>query len=183
MQIYPLHTHNVVLFLISSWKQTSGVRRVVSVAERTWENIDLTFSSLWVRHSILITSTFGNFYDDSLHLGIISQRLLFLHLLNQQPFRFPEGFLNFLNRVLLNVGNFDQLSMVILIRRILITGVNLFMFGGYLFFQGLVHEAVGRRFIIAWRFFEEVCRRGRSICYACHARVRILIRIISFFWF
>ena len=72
MQSYPLHTHNVVLFLVSSWKQTFGVRRVVSVADRTWENIDLTFSSLWVRHSILITSTFGNFYDDSLHLGIIT---------------------------------------------------------------------------------------------------------------
>ena len=72
MQSYPLHTHNVVLFLVSSWKQTFGVRRVVSVADRTWENIDLTFSSLWVRHSILITSTFGNCYDDSLHLGIIN---------------------------------------------------------------------------------------------------------------
>ena len=71
MQSYPLYTHNVVLFLVSSWKQTFGVRRVVSVADRTWENIDLTFSSLWVRHSILITSTIGNFYDDSLHLGII----------------------------------------------------------------------------------------------------------------
>ena len=72
MQSYPLHTHNVVLFLVSSWKQTFGVRRVVSVADRAWENIDLTFSSLWVRHSILITSTFGNCYDDSLHLGIIN---------------------------------------------------------------------------------------------------------------
>ena len=71
MQSYPLHTHNVVLFLVSSWKQTFGVRRVVPVADRTWENIDLTFSSLWVRHSILITSTFGNCYDDSLYLGII----------------------------------------------------------------------------------------------------------------
>ena len=71
MQSYPLHTHNVVLFLVSSWKQTFGVRRVVSVADRTWENIDIAFSSLWVRHSILITSTFGNCYDDSLHLGII----------------------------------------------------------------------------------------------------------------
>ena len=30
MQSYPLHTHNVVLFLVSSWKQTFGVRRVVS---------------------------------------------------------------------------------------------------------------------------------------------------------
>ena len=71
MQNYPLHTHNVVLFLISSWKQMFGVRRVVSVADRTWENIDLTFISFWVQHSILITSTFGNCYDDSLHLGII----------------------------------------------------------------------------------------------------------------
>ena len=71
MQSYPLHTHNVVLFLVSSWKQTFGVRRVVSVADRTSENIDSTFSSLCVRHSILITSTFGNCYDDSLHLGII----------------------------------------------------------------------------------------------------------------
>ena len=71
IQSYPLHTHNVVLFLVSSWKQTFGVCRVVSVADRTGENIDLTFSSLWVRHSILITSTFGNCYDDSLHLGII----------------------------------------------------------------------------------------------------------------
>ena len=71
MRSYPLHTHDVVLFLVSSSKQTFGVRRVVSVADRTWENIDLTFSSLWVRHSILITSTFGNCYDDSLHLGII----------------------------------------------------------------------------------------------------------------
>ena len=71
MQSYPLHTHNVVLFLVSSWKQTFSVRKVVSVADRTWENIDLTFSSLWVQHSILITSTFGNFYDDSLHLGLI----------------------------------------------------------------------------------------------------------------
>ena len=26
----PLHTHNVVLFLVSSWKQTFGVRRIVS---------------------------------------------------------------------------------------------------------------------------------------------------------
>ena len=32
MQSYPLHTHNVVLFLVSTWKQTFGVRRVVSVA-------------------------------------------------------------------------------------------------------------------------------------------------------
>ena len=72
MQSYPLHTHNVVLFLVSRWKQMFGVRRVVLVADMTWENIDLTFSSLWVRHSILITSTFGNCYDDSLHLGIIT---------------------------------------------------------------------------------------------------------------
>ena len=72
MQSYPLHTHNVVLFLVSSWKQTFGVRKVVSVADRTSDNIDLTFSSFWVRHSILSTSTFGNCYDDSLHLGIIS---------------------------------------------------------------------------------------------------------------
>ena len=71
MQSYPLHTHNVVLFLVSSWKQTFGVRRVVSVADRTWENICSTFCSLCVRHFILITSTFGNCYDDSLHLGII----------------------------------------------------------------------------------------------------------------
>ena len=71
MQSYPLHTHNVVLFLVSSWKQTFSVRRVVLVADRAWENIDIIFSSLWVRHFILITSTFGNFYDDSLHLGII----------------------------------------------------------------------------------------------------------------
>ena len=71
MQSYPLHTQNVVLFLISSWKQMFGVRKVVSVADRAWENIDLTFSSLWVWHSILITSTIGNCYDDSLHLGII----------------------------------------------------------------------------------------------------------------
>ena len=71
MQSYPLHTHNLVLFLVASWKQMFGVRRVVSVVARAWENIDLTFSSLWVRHSILITSTFGNGYDDSLHLGII----------------------------------------------------------------------------------------------------------------
>ena len=71
MQSYPLHTHNVVLFLISRSKQTFGGRLLVSVADRTWENIDLTFSSLWVRHSILITSTFGNCYDDSLHLAII----------------------------------------------------------------------------------------------------------------
>ena len=69
MQSYPLHTHNVVLFLVASWKQTFGAR--ISVADRARENIDLTFSSLWVRHSILITSTFGNCYDDSLHLGII----------------------------------------------------------------------------------------------------------------
>ena len=72
MQSYPLHTHNVVLFLVSSWKQTFGVRRVVSVADWTWENIDLTFSSLWVRHSILITSTFGNCYDDSCTWGLSS---------------------------------------------------------------------------------------------------------------
>ena len=71
MQSYALHTHNVVLFLVSSWKQTFRVRKVVSVEDRTWENIDLSFISLWVWHSILITSTFGNFYDDSLHLGII----------------------------------------------------------------------------------------------------------------
>ena len=71
IQSYPLYTHNTVLFLVSSWKQTLGTRRVVSVADRAWENIDLTFSSLWVRHSILITSTFGNCYDESLHLGII----------------------------------------------------------------------------------------------------------------
>ena len=71
MQSYPLHTHNIVLFLVSSWKQTLDVRRVVSVVDMTCENIDLTFSSLWVRHSILITSTIGNCYDDSLHLGII----------------------------------------------------------------------------------------------------------------
>src|SRR3954465_5479768 len=25
MQSYPLHTHNVVLFLVSSWKQTFGI--------------------------------------------------------------------------------------------------------------------------------------------------------------
>ena len=66
MQSYSLHTHNVVLFLVSSWKQTFGVHRVVSVEDRTWENIDIIFSSLWVWHS-----TFGIFYDDSLHLGII----------------------------------------------------------------------------------------------------------------
>ena len=71
MQSYRPHTHNVVLFLVSRWKQMFGVRRVVSVADRAWENIDLTFSSLWVQHSIFITSTFGNFYNDSLHLGII----------------------------------------------------------------------------------------------------------------
>ena len=71
MQSYLLHTHNVVLFLVSSWEQMFGVRKVVLVAVRAWENIDLTFSSLWVWHSILITSTFGNSYDDSLHLGII----------------------------------------------------------------------------------------------------------------
>ena len=71
MQSYPLHTDNVVLFLVSSWKQMFGVRRVVSVADRTWENIDLNFSSLWVRHSIIIISTFGNWNDDSLHLVII----------------------------------------------------------------------------------------------------------------
>ena len=71
MESYPLHTHNVVLFLVSRWKQTLGVRRVVSVADRTSENIDLTFSSLWVGHSIFVTSTFGNCYNDSLHLGII----------------------------------------------------------------------------------------------------------------
>ena len=81
MQSYPLHTHNVVLFLVSRWKQTFGVRRVVSVADRTWENIDLTFSSLWVRNSILITSTFGNCYDDSLHLGIISLWLDYLWII------------------------------------------------------------------------------------------------------
>ena len=72
MKSYPLFAHNVVLFLVSRWKQMLGVRRVVSVADRTWENIDLTFSSLWVQHSILITSIFGNCYDDSLHLGIIT---------------------------------------------------------------------------------------------------------------
>ena len=71
MQSYPLHTHNIILFLVSRWKQTFVVRIVVSVADRTWENIDLTFSSLWVLHSILNTSTFGKRYDDSLHLGII----------------------------------------------------------------------------------------------------------------
>ena len=71
MQSYPLYIHNVLLFLVASWKQMFGVRRVVSVADRAWENIDLTFSSLWVRHSIVITSIFGKFYDDSLHLGII----------------------------------------------------------------------------------------------------------------
>src|SRR3954470_8967397 len=75
MQSYPLHTHNVVLFIVSSWKQTFGVLRVVSMADRTWENIDITFSSLWVRHSILITSTFGNCYYDSLHLGLSSSFL------------------------------------------------------------------------------------------------------------
>ena len=80
MQSYPLHTHNIVLFLVSSWKQTFGVRRVVSVADRAWENIDLTFISLWVRHSILITSTFGNCYDDSLHLGIINIAHTFIWL-------------------------------------------------------------------------------------------------------
>ena len=32
MQSYPLHTHNVVLFLVSSWKQMFSVRRDVSVA-------------------------------------------------------------------------------------------------------------------------------------------------------
>uniref|UniRef100_M8BTH0 Pentacotripeptide-repeat region of PRORP domain-containing protein n=1 Tax=Aegilops tauschii TaxID=37682 RepID=M8BTH0_AEGTA len=36
--------------------------------------------SLWVRHSILITSTIGNCYDDSLHLGIISSSSLHLPL-------------------------------------------------------------------------------------------------------
>ena len=46
MQSYPLHTHNIVLFLISSWKQTLGVHRVVSVEDRTWENNYLAFSSL-----------------------------------------------------------------------------------------------------------------------------------------
>ena len=71
MQSYPLHTHNVVLFLVSSWKQTFGVRRVASVADRACENIDLPFSSLWVQNSILITSIIGNCYDDSLYLGII----------------------------------------------------------------------------------------------------------------
>ena len=35
MQSYPLHTHNVVLVLVSSWKQTFGVHRVISVADRT----------------------------------------------------------------------------------------------------------------------------------------------------
>ena len=35
MQSYPPHTDNVVLFLVSSWKQTFGVRRVVSVEDRT----------------------------------------------------------------------------------------------------------------------------------------------------
>ena len=34
MQSYPLHTHNIVLFFISSWKQMFGVRRVVSVVGR-----------------------------------------------------------------------------------------------------------------------------------------------------
>ena len=43
MQSYPLHIHNIVLFLVCRWKQTFGVHRVVSVADRTWENIDLTF--------------------------------------------------------------------------------------------------------------------------------------------
>ena len=71
MQSYPLHTHNIVLFLVASWKQTFGVRRVVLVADRTWDNIDLAFRSLRVRQSILITSTFENCYHDSLHLGII----------------------------------------------------------------------------------------------------------------
>ena len=71
MQSYPIHMHNVVLFLVSSWKQTFDAHRVVSVADRAWENIDLTISSLWVRHPILITSTFGKCYDDSLHLKII----------------------------------------------------------------------------------------------------------------
>ena len=41
MQSYPLHTHNVVLFLVSSWKQTFVARRVVLVEDRAWENIDL----------------------------------------------------------------------------------------------------------------------------------------------
>ena len=45
MQSYPLHTHNIVLFLVSSWKQMFGVHRVVSVADRAWENIELTFRS------------------------------------------------------------------------------------------------------------------------------------------
>ena len=34
IQSYPLHTHNVVLFLVASWKQTFGACRVVSVADR-----------------------------------------------------------------------------------------------------------------------------------------------------
>jgi len=37
-----------------------------------WACLVDAFSSLWVRHSILIISTFGNCYDDSLHLGIIT---------------------------------------------------------------------------------------------------------------
>ena len=37
--------HNVVLFLVSSWKQTFDAHRVVSVADRTWESICSTFSS------------------------------------------------------------------------------------------------------------------------------------------
>ena len=70
MQSYPLHTHNIILFIVSSWKQTFGVRRVVSVADRTWENIDITLQ-LGIIKLHTITSTFGNCYDDSLHLGII----------------------------------------------------------------------------------------------------------------
>ena len=71
IQSCPLHTHNIILFLVSSWKQTFSVCIVVLVAHRTWVNSYLAFSSLWVRHSMCITSTFRNCYDDSLHLRII----------------------------------------------------------------------------------------------------------------
>ena len=65
MQSYPLYTHNTVLFLLLDRSKYS-----VYVESYRWQ-IGLTFSSLWVRHSILTTSILGKCYDNSLHLGII----------------------------------------------------------------------------------------------------------------
>lgn len=57
------------------------VRWVVSVEDRTRENIYLIIISLWVQHVILTTFIVGKCYDNTLHLGIISG---FIDLFNEQ---------------------------------------------------------------------------------------------------